>query len=85
MKVGKFLFQSGNFLKMTYLKNVKVIYQCTVEIKKKIGIESALEKEIFPPPQCYFFKKICIFRENCKKSFFGSMIIFEKAAYCDKN
>ncbi len=33
-KVGKFWFQSENFLKITYLKNVvKVIYQCTTEIK----------------------------------------------------
>ncbi len=37
MKVGKFWFQSEYFFfwKITYLKSIKVIYQCTVEIKKK--------------------------------------------------
>ncbi len=68
-----------------YLKNVvKVIYQCTVEINK-MGVESALGKEIFSPLY-YFSKKYGTFQENCEESFLGSMIIFEeKGVYYDKN
>ncbi len=76
MKVRKFWFQSGNFFKMTYLKNiVKVIYQCIAEIKKKNGVESALEKKIFFSTML-FFPKNWYFSRKLREIIFGEYDYF---------
>ncbi len=85
MKVKKFLFQYGNFLKMTYLKNVvEVIYDflCTAEIK--IGVENVLEKKDVFFTMLFFSKNLVFSEKIARNHFWGSMVIFEvKKAYND--